>query len=115
MADFSRNRTSVDASSATQPSRLQRRRPASLEIYPPSSSCWNAAIPLLSPLVSSPTTIDRMAEMKSREDQQQPSQLRNQETDKEKGATDVFKKWQHPAAPFCCEPPSFAPKFFVPV
>ncbi|KAJ9154192.1 hypothetical protein P3X46_027554 [Hevea brasiliensis] len=113
MADVSRNRTSASVPSTSQPSRLQSRRPASLQINPPSSSCWNAAIPLLSPLATSPVAIDRMAEMKSREDHQQPSQRRNQRSEPEKVA--VFKKWQHLAAPFCCEPPSFAPKFFVPV
>ncbi|OAY28065.1 uncharacterized protein At4g14450, chloroplastic [Manihot esculenta] len=109
MADISRNRTSASASSPAQPSRLQRRRPASLQINPPTSSCWNTAIPLLSPLVTSPIAIDQMAEM----NQQQPLQHRNQGTEPDKPT--VFKKWQHPAAPFCCEPAPFGPKFFVPV
>ncbi|CAN1158187.1 hypothetical protein LINPERPRIM_LOCUS11711, partial [Linum perenne] len=44
---------------AGQSSRLQRRIPASLQINPASSYFWNAAIPLLSPLETSPTAIER--------------------------------------------------------
>ncbi|KDP40297.1 hypothetical protein JCGZ_02295 [Jatropha curcas] len=105
MAEISRHRTS---GADPQPSRLQRRKPAPLQINPPTSSRWNAAIPLLSPLLSSPAAMD----LKSREEPQ--SQPRNQGTEPEKAAT-VFKKWQHPAAPFCYEPASFAPTFYVPV
>ncbi|PON32321.1 hypothetical protein PanWU01x14_362290 [Parasponia andersonii] len=90
-----------------QPSRLQRRAPASLQISPVSD--WNVAIPLLSPLASpssSPKALDRTAENKSREDQRRLVA----EPDK----PIVFKKWQHPAAPFCYEPaPLVRP--FVPV
>ncbi|XP_044497947.1 uncharacterized protein At4g14450, chloroplastic-like [Mangifera indica] len=97
MAEPSRNKT------ATQPSRLQRRRPASLQISPASS--WNVAIPLLSPLASSPTSIDVAAEIKSRTESRQ-----EQRRDGEKP---VFKKWQHPAAPFCYETPPIKPFFSV--
>ncbi|KAG8658600.1 hypothetical protein MANES_03G167050v8 [Manihot esculenta] len=111
MADISRSSSSSATPSAPQRSRLQRRRPASLQIYPPVSSRWNAAIPLLSPLLTSPTVI---AEMTSREEKQQPSQHRNQETDPEKAdASFSFNKWDHPASPNCheIETPSLAPKF----
>ncbi|KAF9673547.1 hypothetical protein SADUNF_Sadunf10G0035500 [Salix dunnii] len=101
MADTPRKSNSAAARS--QPSRLQRRRPASLQISPASSSCWNAAIPLLSPLVTSPTAMD----MKSREDPQPPP--RSQGT--EGGKPVVYKKWQHPAAPFCYEPAKFKPSY----
>ncbi|KAB1219144.1 hypothetical protein CJ030_MR3G008385 [Morella rubra] len=99
---------SGNAGNRRQPSRLQRRAPASLQISAPASN-WNVAIPLLSPLASSPTSpklvTDRMGEMKAREESRQ------QGAEHEKV---VFKKWQHPAAPFCYEPaPRVRP--FVPV
>ncbi|KAL9390006.1 hypothetical protein Peur_018611 [Populus x canadensis] len=106
-------RNSSSAAARSQPSRLQRRRPASLQISPASSSssssssCWKVAIPLLSPLITSPTAID----MKSREDPQPPP--RSQGTEGEKPV--VFTKWQHPAAPLCYEPAKFKPSFSVPV
>uniref|UniRef100_A0A2P2J2Q0 Uncharacterized protein n=1 Tax=Rhizophora mucronata TaxID=61149 RepID=A0A2P2J2Q0_RHIMU len=91
-----------------QPSRLQRRRPASLQISPAyaGSSCWNVAIPLLSPLDASPTA----GQMKLRREEIPPPPQRNQEVEKPL----VFKKWQHPAAPFCCESAPIAPSFFMP-
>lgn len=116
MADTVRSNNVDAANTRTQPSRLQRRRPASLQINPTSSSHWNAAIPLLSPLISSPTAIDRTVEMKSKDEQlppPQPQQQRNQSAEADKPP--VFKKWQHPAAPFYYEPGPFAPSFFVPV
>ncbi|KAE8731538.1 Helicase protein with RING/U-box domain [Hibiscus syriacus] len=88
-----------------RPSRLQHRAPASLKINPVSS--WNIAIPLLSPLASSPPSIDPWEEPPRQE--QKPRQ--NQKTEPEKL---VFKMWQHPAAPFCCEPAPLVPSF-VPV
>ncbi|CAI0383908.1 unnamed protein product [Linum tenue] len=112
MADRQRNGSSKISSSSSssgtgQPSRLQRRRPASLQISPASSSFWSAAIPLLSPLDTSPTAVDRKFE----------SQIQNQQRggggEAEKAA--VFKKWQHPAAPFCYEAAKLKPSFFVPV
>ncbi|CAN0887289.1 Uncharacterized protein At4g14450, chloroplastic [Linum grandiflorum] len=106
MAD--RNGKSKISSSAQQQSRLQRRRPASLQITTPAP--WNAPIPLLSPLETSPTAIELS---RSREDPNQKNQHRGQ-ADGNKAV--VFKKWQHPAAPFCYEPPKFKPaSFFVPV
>lgn len=103
MADSSRNDNS---GSRHQPSRLQRRRPASLQISPASS--WNVAIPLLSPLATSPTTTnnkDLTMRVESRQEQ------RSAEGDKPV----VFKKWQHPAAPFCYESAPIKASFFVPV
>ncbi|KAJ6689268.1 hypothetical protein OIU85_005650 [Salix viminalis] len=105
MSDTLRNTNSTAARS--RPSRIQLRRPASLQISPPSSSSWNVAIPLLSPLITSPTAMDT----KSREDP--PPSSRIQVTEGEKPV--VFKKWQHPAAPFCYESAPFKPSFFVPV
>ncbi|PRQ36422.1 hypothetical protein RchiOBHm_Chr4g0391391 [Rosa chinensis] len=106
-----------------QPSRLQRRAPppASLQINPVAD--WNVAIPLLSPLVSP----DRPADSKPRDDPrlhhqklQKPDLPRHQSSEAEKSSSSssssaaVFKKWQHPAAPFCYEPaPLVRP--FVPV
>ncbi|CAN1342401.1 Uncharacterized protein At4g14450, chloroplastic, partial [Linum perenne] len=84
-----------------QSSRLQRRRPASLQINSASSSFWNAAIPLLSPLETSPTTIER------KEQQQQ-----NQQRDEEANKPIVFKKWKHPAAPFYYEPEKLKPSLY---
>ncbi|XP_057475209.1 uncharacterized protein At4g14450, chloroplastic-like [Actinidia eriantha] len=77
-------------------SRLQRRRPASIQINPVTD--WKAAIPLLSPLITSPTSQDLTADIKSCNNQLH----RNQASDPEKPI--VFKKWHHPAAPFCYEP-----------
>ncbi|EEF33081.1 uncharacterized protein At4g14450, chloroplastic [Ricinus communis] len=104
--------SSSSSSTRSEPSRLQRKKPASLQINRP---CWNVAIPLLSPLITSPTAIDnhhlRTAEIKSREEQH-----RVVESEKKASASAVvFKKWQHPAAPLCYEPAPFAPSFFVPV
>ncbi|KAJ4722638.1 putative ATBET12 [Melia azedarach] len=101
MADASRN----ISASRHQPSRLQRRRPASLQISPVSS--WNVAIPLLSPLASSPTSIDQTIEVKSRSESRQEPRT--------EGEKPVFKKWQHPAAPFCYESGPIKPSLFVPV
>ncbi|KAG5078266.1 hypothetical protein JHK82_056961 [Glycine max] len=82
-----------------QPSRLQRRAPSSLQIN--RAVEWNVAIPLLSPLASSPTPI----ELKP------PQEPPQREPEK---VTLSFKKWQHPAAPFCYEPAPMVPPF-VPV
>ncbi|KAK8507254.1 hypothetical protein V6N13_070042 [Hibiscus sabdariffa] len=105
MSTASNKIASSNGDDRRQPSRLQRRAPASLQISPVSS--WNIAIPLLSPLASSPPSIDRREESPSQE--QPPRQ--SQKTEPEKL---VFKMWQHPAAPFCHEPAQLLPSF-VPV
>ncbi|KAK9724383.1 hypothetical protein RND81_05G068700 [Saponaria officinalis] len=94
---------SDSANRRRQSSRLQRRAPASIQVN--RSTEWNVAIPLLSPLASSPPSINRTAEIESRIDVPQSTSTR-QETQNKSGSS--FKKWQ--AAPFCYEapPPSFA-------
>ncbi|TXG72266.1 hypothetical protein EZV62_000845 [Acer yangbiense] len=113
MADASRRNSDDSARRQQQQSRLQRRRPASLQISPVST--WNVAIPLLSPLASSPKSIEQaMMEMKksSSSSSSRPDSRQEQRVESE---IPVFKKWQHPAAPFCYETPSIKPSFFVPV
>ncbi|KAL5136422.1 DNA repair protein RAD5B [Glycine soja] len=82
--------------SRRQPSRLQSRAPSSLQIN--RTVEWNVAIPLLSPLVSSPPPPPQKDEPPPPQQQRPPEKV-------------VFKKWQHPAAPFCYEPPSRVPPF----
>ncbi|CAI0559237.1 unnamed protein product [Linum tenue] len=113
MAGKQRNdnsKISSSCSSSGESSRLQRRRPACLKISPASSAFWSAAIPLLSPLDASPTAVDRKLEMSAHQNQSQRGG-----GEAEKKAAIVFKKWQHPAAPFCYEPAKLMPSFFVPV
>ncbi|TKY53701.1 PH-1 protein [Spatholobus suberectus] len=94
MAESHRNRPS-----RRQPSRLQSRAPSSLQIN--RAVDWNVAIPLLSPLASSPPPPPPPQK-------EEPPQQRRQSAEPEKV---VFKKWQHPAAPFCYEPASVVPPF----
>ncbi|XP_030512992.1 uncharacterized protein At4g14450, chloroplastic-like [Rhodamnia argentea] len=107
------DKTRSVAGGRRQSSRLQRRAPASLQIASPASQQWNVAIPLLSPLAASPTSpptrlADRSsAPAKPREDPRAAA-------DPEKKPVLAFKKWQHPAAPFCYEPGPLKPSF-VPV
>ncbi|KAM3356522.1 putative protein, chloroplastic-like [Capsicum galapagoense] len=92
------------------PSRLQRRAPASIQIN--RSTDWNVAIPLLSPLITSPVddegnlkfAINRLANS-SNINSSNNSNKKEEVVKKEV----VFKKWQHPAAPFCHEPAAAAP------
>ncbi|KAL3828708.1 hypothetical protein ACJIZ3_017510 [Penstemon smallii] len=101
MADV-RNRNS---SARRQSNRLQRRAPASIQIGPVSE--WNVAIPLLSPLIQSPTESNLTAEIKA------CCPKSNKELMMASASADkpvvVMKKWQHPAAPFCYEPAPFLP------
>ncbi|KAG8373155.1 hypothetical protein BUALT_Bualt12G0141600 [Buddleja alternifolia] len=83
------------------PSRLQRRAPPSIQISPVTE--WKEAIPLLSPLVKSPTSNNLTAEIQSCSDRDKESAAAAEK------AVVVMKKWQHPAAPFCYEPASFLP------
>ncbi|KAL8210272.1 hypothetical protein R6Q57_007004 [Mikania cordata] len=71
-----------------QPSRLQRRAPASIQVTPVSQ--WSAAIPLLSPLATFPEV-------------RRNSCINNSMPEPEKAPV-VYKNWQHPAAPFFYEP-----------
>ncbi|KAH1035211.1 hypothetical protein GYH30_055273 [Glycine max] len=83
--------------SRRKPSRLQSRAPSSLQIN--RALEWNVAIPLLSPLASSPPPLPLPPQKEDPPQQQRPTEKV------------VFKKWQHPAAPFCYEPPSLVPPF----
>ncbi|KAL9240343.1 hypothetical protein vseg_014577 [Gypsophila vaccaria] len=84
-----------------QSSRLQRRAPASIQVN--RSTEWNVAIPLLSPLASSPPSINRTADVDSRIDAPQ-STLNRQDNSQMGGKSGPsFKKWQ--SAPFCYEAP----------
>lgn len=98
MADVARR----NSAAGRQPNRLQRRAPASLQINPVTE--WNVAIPLLSPLVQSPTSVaNPTVETKSCSNgNKEPVAVA------EKPPV-VMKKWQHPAAPFCFEPGPFLP------
>ncbi|XP_051127969.1 uncharacterized protein At4g14450, chloroplastic-like [Andrographis paniculata] len=92
------------SASRRQPSRLQRRAPASIQISPATE--WNVAIPLLSPLVQSPTAANPTPEMKlcsgagSSKEAPAPAP---------ENPAVVAKKWQHPAAPFYYEATPFRP------
>ncbi|MCD7453641.1 hypothetical protein HAX54_021737 [Datura stramonium] len=87
------------------PSRLQRRAPASIQIN--RSNDWNVAIPLLSPLITSPASPDA-GNLKSAINRLSNSSSSNKKEEVKKEVPEktamVFKKWQHPAAPFCHEP-----------
>lgn len=81
------------------PSRLQRRAPASIQINRPTD--WNVAIPLLSPLITSPASPDA-GNLKAAINRLSNSS--NNKKEEVKKELPVFKKWQHPAAPFYHEP-----------
>ncbi|KAF7807015.1 uncharacterized protein G2W53_039176 [Senna tora] len=101
------------AGSRRQPSRLQRRAPSSLLVNRPCD--WNVAIPLLSPLATSPTT-EEQAPAATREDAAQQEPLQSKRFTSAEPEKAVFKTWQHPAAPFWYEPPpSTVVRPFVPV
>lgn len=82
-----------------QPSRLQMRAPASIQINPVTE--WNVAIPLLSPLVQSPNNLTAAIKSCSNSDKESVAAA-------EKPVV-VMKKWKHPAAPFCHEPAPLLP------
>lgn len=103
MADLQRN------DNRQQPSRLQRRAPSSLQIN--RAVEWNVAIPLLSPLASSPPPQPLVTEQKPSQD---TSQRHHRGTSEPEKVVVSFKNWQHPAAPFCYEPAPMVPPF-VPV
>ncbi|CDO99193.1 unnamed protein product [Coffea canephora] len=94
----------------SQPSRLQRRAPASIQINRVTD--WNVAIPLLSPLITSPTSpgsTDLTAEIKSRSGGGVEESEKKEKLQPGVSAATSFKKWQHPAAPFCYEPAPLVP------
>ncbi|XP_010262271.1 PREDICTED: uncharacterized protein At4g14450, chloroplastic-like [Nelumbo nucifera] len=116
MADI-QGRNSGTGNRLRSPTRLQEKAPASIQVSRASfSSGWKIAIPLLTPLVVSPTspnTTQWMVEVlrtssssssssscsgeESRQQQQQDLQIPEAEKS-------IFKGWQHPAAPFFYEP-----------
>ncbi|XP_058761817.1 uncharacterized protein At4g14450, chloroplastic-like [Vicia villosa] len=106
MADTQRNRTRPAAVGHRQPNRLQSRAPSSLQIN--RTVDWNVAIPLLSPVDSSPPPQQLPLAAKREELKPNQQQQRRQIAETEKI---VFKKWQHPAAPFCYEATSVVPPF----
>ncbi|XAR57388.1 hypothetical protein NMG60_11025520 [Bertholletia excelsa] len=85
-----------------QLSRLQQRAPASVETS--RSTDWKVAIPLLSPLVTSPTESDLAVAIRSCGN---PQHQQIQVAEAEKPL--VFNKWQHPAAPFGYKPAPLVP------
>ncbi|KAK4794254.1 hypothetical protein SAY86_012248 [Trapa natans] len=103
MADAASGRNPRSASSSSgssrkkPPSRLQRQAPASLQISP-SPSQWNVAIPLLTPVATSPISPPRLpVAVKSQEEE-----AKEEETESKKLPV-VFKNWQHPATSFSYE------------
>ncbi|KAL3812491.1 hypothetical protein ACJIZ3_013759 [Penstemon smallii] len=103
MADVS-NMNSV---APPQPSRLKRKAPTSIQIN--TAAEWKVAIPLLSPLVQSPTDRNLTAEIRSF-----CANGKNELAAAEEAETKtvvVMKKWQHPAAPFCYEPAPYMSSF----
>ncbi|CAN6829925.1 unnamed protein product, partial [Brassica oleracea var. botrytis] len=83
--------------------KLQSRLP-SLKIEITSVTTWNVAIPLLSPLASSPkSSFDQSAVASSQNQAEKPAD--------EVKKTPVFKKWQHPASPFCYDQTTFVQPF----
>ncbi|CAN4097615.1 unnamed protein product [Withania somnifera] len=90
-----------------QPSRLQRRAPTSIQVDRVTD--WNVAIPLLSPLITSPTSIESdnlKAAINALSSSVNKEEVKKEHTEK---PVMVFKKWQHPAAPFCYEPAQLVP------
>lgn len=103
--------SSGGASRQRPPSRLQRQAPASLQISPAAPQ-WNVAIPLLTPLATSPASPPRLT-TGGRPAAEAAVAEQSRDDPPESKKQPVFKKWQHPAAPFCCEMgprrPSFVP------
>lgn len=89
------------AKSRTQKSRLQRRAPASIQVTPVSN--WNVAIPLLSPLITSPDAKRNCVEV-IEDEHRRGVNCDNKSVLEAEKAPIVCKKWQHPAAPFYYEP-----------
>ncbi|KAM3308891.1 putative protein, chloroplastic [Capsicum chacoense] len=88
-----------------QPTRLQRRAPTSIKVDRVTD--WDIAIPLLSPLITSPTDSES-DNLKAAINAFSGSVGEVRKEQPEKPGM-VFKKWQHPAAPFCYEPAPMVP------
>ncbi|XP_059302437.1 uncharacterized protein At4g14450, chloroplastic-like [Lycium ferocissimum] len=102
MAEKTQQISSSSLGDRQKPSRLQRLSPASIKVERVTD--WKVAIPLLSPLITSPTSpesdnlkaaINAFSSSVVKEDVRK---------DKTENAVMMFKNWQHPAAPFCYEP-----------
>ncbi|CAH8385413.1 unnamed protein product [Eruca vesicaria subsp. sativa] len=103
MAYTMTNTSSSNVRDERQSNRLQRRLP-SLKIEITSVTTWNVAIPLLSPLASSPkSSLDQSDVSPSHNQAEKPAE--------EVKKTPVFKKWQHPASPFCYDQTTFVQPF----
>ncbi|KVH91322.1 uncharacterized protein At4g14450, chloroplastic-like [Cynara cardunculus var. scolymus] len=83
-----------------QPSRLQRRAPALIQVTPVGH--WNVAIPLLSPLATSPDVKTNHVD-NSKEECRRVVNSDNKIVSEPEKVPIVYKKWQHPAAPFYYE------------
>ncbi|VFQ63357.1 unnamed protein product [Cuscuta campestris] len=86
-----------------QPGRLQRKAPASIQIN--RATDWNVAIPLLSPLITSPVSSDLTAavELCSNSSREKEAE-REAEKPSATATAAAVKEWNHPAAPFCFDP-----------
>ncbi|KAG7542945.1 hypothetical protein ISN45_Aa07g028850 [Arabidopsis thaliana x Arabidopsis arenosa] len=102
MASTMQRTSSSAAKNEMQHSQLQRRAPSL--IIKPTSTNWNMAIPLLSPLAPSPRSSFKQSHVP-------PPHNKTEKPMEEVKKTPVFKKWQHPASPFCYEPTTFVPPF----
>nr|GMD27857.1 uncharacterized protein At4g14450, chloroplastic-like [Ipomoea batatas] len=102
-----------------QPSQLmQRRAPSSSSIQINCAAAhWNAAIPMLSPLVSSLESRNDLTAAINLYSNSMKDELAKKEPEKPPSPPAVLKRWQHPAMPFCQEqvPPfvPFAPHMLI--
>ncbi|CAA7028098.1 unnamed protein product [Microthlaspi erraticum] len=97
--------TSTCGENEQQPNRLHKRAP-SLKIELVSVSNVNVAIPLLSPLAPSPTSSLDQSHVHPPQKKTGKPVVEEEEEKK----TPVFRKWQHPAVPFCYD---YAQAMFV--
>ncbi|XP_019188651.1 PREDICTED: uncharacterized protein At4g14450, chloroplastic-like [Ipomoea nil] len=101
-----------------QPSELMQRRAQSSMQINCAAAHWNVAIPLLSPLVSSLESRNDLPAANNLYSNSSSSsnikdELAKKEPEKPPPSPAVFKRWQHPAMPFCHEQaPPFVP--FIP-
>ncbi|CAH8276705.1 unnamed protein product [Arabidopsis lyrata] len=102
MASTMQRTSSSAANNEMQHSQLQRRAPSL--IIKPTSTNWNMAIPLLSPLAPSPRSSFNQSHVP-------PPHNKTEKPVEEVKKTPIFKKWQHPASPFCYEQTTFVPPF----